>query len=245
MKTLPLRLASCLAALAAVATPAASASLAPPGGFAFAAIDDIVILGRITPLPPPPQPAGPAPVRYYAEKAQAARIEGHATLRCRLAASGGTVSACQVIEETPFDEGFGDAALGMAPLFHFPATVHDVADGVILIPFQFKLDGPAAEPTPPRVNHPSFTALPTPDSAAAVIHRAAPAARGPVWGAVDCQVGPEGRLNSCRKITESPEGSGVAGAAAALAEASSIRTRDSEGRSLAGARLLLVVHMNP
>ena len=62
----------------------------------------------------------------YPAAALSAAVEGSATLTCRVA-GGGAVEACQVASETPAGQGFGAAALSLAPRFH--ATLWS-ADGL-------------------------------------------------------------------------------------------------------------------
>jgi protein TonB len=81
--------------------------------------------------------------RLYPRGAQARRVNGFATIRCEVTAEGG-LSGCAVIREGPPGEGFGEAALKMAPLFKMRPQTKDgrpVGGGVVMIPIQFRFPG--------------------------------------------------------------------------------------------------------
>jgi len=83
---------------------------------------------------------------YYPKAAAAANIEGKATLHCRVTEAG-ALSDCTVSEEDPLDQGFGAAAMNLAPLFKMRPMTRDgvpVPGGKINIPIRFQLPkGPA------------------------------------------------------------------------------------------------------
>jgi TonB family protein len=90
--------------------------------------------------------------RYYPEKAARDEVEGRATLSCDVSAEG-TLAGCKVISEDPVGYGFGDAAMGLSPLFRMGPQTREgqpVAGGTVRIPIRFVLPrGP--ESTPPSV----------------------------------------------------------------------------------------------
>lgn len=109
---------------------------------------EITIPFRFSAPPPRPvhapewlPPSGDAsPLRYYPEAAQGKGLEGAATLNC-IATGQGTLSDCRVQTETPAGEGFGEAALRMAPLFRMKPRDREgsVKGRPVTIPIRFKL----------------------------------------------------------------------------------------------------------
>jgi TonB family protein len=77
--------------------------------------------------------------QYYPKAAAAAHVEGRAVLRCTVAATGDLID-CTTAAEEPAGQGFGDAALHLAPLFKMRPMTKDgtpVSGGKINIPIRF------------------------------------------------------------------------------------------------------------
>lgn len=80
--------------------------------------------------------------RFYPREAMRKGLPGRAVISCGVNAEGLLID-CSVYEETPPGEGFGEAALKMAPLFKMsPQTPNgqSVAGGSVRIPLRFSID---------------------------------------------------------------------------------------------------------
>lgn len=89
----------------------------------------------------------------YPKAAAAAHVEGRATIHCSVLETG-ELTACRVTGEDPPGQGFGDAALAMAPKFKMKPQTRDgvaVSGGQINIPIRFGLPKPAPLDLPSAV----------------------------------------------------------------------------------------------
>ena len=101
-------------------------------------------------------PSGDDMAHFYPEGAMRRELGGKALMQCKVAREG-TLYACTVISESPPNEGFGEAALKLAPYFEMTPQMEDgrpVAGGVVRIPVVFNIDAPAAEPPRPQRSRP-------------------------------------------------------------------------------------------
>jgi TonB family protein len=74
----------------------------------------------------------------YPAAAKQAGLGGAAAIRCR-AKSDGNLAGCVVVAEEPKGQGFGAAALGLAPLYQLtaPAAGQSIEGAVVTIPIRF------------------------------------------------------------------------------------------------------------
>jgi TonB family protein len=143
--------------------------------------------------------------------------EGEADLWCTVALDG-RLKDCTVRKQSG-REGFGAAALSMAPLFRYQPALRDGKPVAMSIPVtvEFVCDSRcrAFKGSPVRSDR-RWLAVPTPEQ---VLAAYPPAARGRgVEGQVrlNCTVGVGGGLEACETIAESVEGEGFAAAALGL-----------------------------
>lgn len=87
----------------------------------------------------------------YPKKAQAAHVEGKATIECVVAVDG-QLNSCKVVEEAPTGYGFGGAAVKLAARFQMDPAIRDGVPhaSTARIPIVFKL--------PPRPHPEAFPA---------------------------------------------------------------------------------------
>jgi TonB family protein len=159
------------------------------------------------------RPKGNDVAAAYPDRAKHALISGRAELSCLVAADG-RLEHCRTYAEAPVGQGFGDAALTLAPRFRMepPALLPPGAEPTVFIPIRFIIAG---HPIPlemimasPRwMSAPTFADLggAFPDGAK-------------VDGEVTlrCDVWSQGSLGNCRVLDERPTGSGFAKAAHSL-----------------------------
>ncbi len=76
---------------------------------------------------------------YYPSHAARNDISGKATISCEVT-SGGLLTACKVVEESPPGEHFGEAALKLAPKFRMiPPDDPNAAPGTVTVPMVFQI----------------------------------------------------------------------------------------------------------
>jgi hypothetical protein len=149
------------------------------------------------------KPTGADVARVY-PKGDQDLMGGSAVMDCRFA-SDGRLTACKVASETPPGDGFGAAALALAPLFQARPVSRDgaaVAGGAIRIPIRFLPAPPAGVVTKPDW-------IEKPNGADIARFYPADALKQNFEGStlLACNVGKDGRLNGC--TASQPTGFGM------------------------------------
>ena len=133
----------------------------------------------------------------YPKAAAEKRLEGRATLKCGVSAEG-FLKDCASIAEEPAGQGFGAAALAIAPKFQMAKVTKDgvpVAGGVVRVPIRF------ANPTQMA---PGFRRMPSTDDMAKVYPEKALRRKISGVAVIDCGVTVEGDLSDCALSSETP-----------------------------------------
>jgi TonB family protein len=166
-------------------------------------------------------PADPA-LAFYPPAAEAAGIEGQATIRCGRDAQM-KLTGCVLVSETPAGEGFGAAALALA------ATSQDnpklnITNPALLkqaeFTVAFRLRPPSVDPDLSGMSHivtrPNLAQAPRPSDMAPYVPIAAASTRGHVD--LKCRVSADGHLVSCQILQETPLGLHLGDAATLIAQ---------------------------
>lgn len=166
----------------------------------------------------------------YPDQAAHQAVEGFATIECVVPVNAGEL-ACMVTAEGPASWGFGDAALAIARTFRVAPATRDgvpIEGGRIRRTLRFVLPEDnwreqvpeefrayADQLAPPEL--PTWSEAPTSSMVNAVTPQAMRTAGTQGRGILSCRVTRERRLN-CRRMTETPRGSGFGAAAMRLVQ---------------------------
>ncbi|WP_091741845.1 energy transducer TonB [Phenylobacterium immobile] len=182
-------------------------------------------------------------VASYPGRAREEGAPGRVTLMCRYSKTG-TLSACEVHEETPRRMGFAAAARKLSPLFQGPALSPDLQRREIkaMVNVTFPTGALKGER---RVGKPTWRQLPTAADLAEVFPEAARKAGRGGSELVKCRVIADGVLQACQPIRETPQGEGFGAAAVRLAHTSRMSVWSDEGLPTAGGDVTIPFRFEP
>jgi TonB family protein len=150
--------------------------------------------------------------------------KGTARLGCTLTVQG-LLRECEVLSETPAGQGFGGAALAIAPQFLFrPATINGrPVENNIAVPVQFSCEGscgsvvsgPGARKL---LNGIAWAEAPSQLEMVSAYPPKAKAAHILGVASIECTMNSEGSLKNCETMSEEPRNQGFGRAAQSLAK---------------------------
>lgn len=159
----------------------------------------------------------------YPKAAAEQRLEGRATLKCGVNGEG-FLKDCAAIAEEPAGQGFGAAALAIAPKFQMAKVTKDgapVAGGVVRVPIRF------ANPTQMQ---PGFRRMPSTDEMARAYPKKALGRNVGGMAVIDCGVATDGNLYDCALSSETPVNYEFGQAALQLAPLFNLEPRTKNGK---------------
>jgi TonB family protein len=159
----------------------------------------------------------------YPKAAAEKRLEGRATLKCGVNADG-FLKDCAAIAEEPAGQGFGAAALAIAPKFQMAKVTKDgapVAGGVVRVPIRF------ANPTQMQAG---FRRMPSTDDMAKAYPKKALGRNVSGAAVIDCGVATDGNLYDCALSSETPVNYEFGQAALQLAPLFNLEPRTKNGK---------------
>jgi TonB family protein len=159
---------------------------------------------------------------FYPPAAKAAGVEGSATITCRLTPQNARRD-CTVVAESPPDQGFGKAALGIANAMQNDTDAHLTAEQTRRPKTEtllFRLSPPEILPNlfaSRTVGYPSWRGRPSGDDIDLAMSKAG--VRRGLSGQTTllCEVADNGRMKACAVTEETPAGAGFGRAAMSLA----------------------------
>jgi TonB family protein len=159
----------------------------------------------------------------YPKAAADKRLEGRATLKCGVNGEG-FLKDCASIAEEPAAQGFGAAALALAPKFRMAEVTKDgqpVAGGVVRVPIRF------ANPTQMQAG---FRRMPSSDDMAKAYPKKALGRNVGGVAVIDCGVSTAGDLYDCALSSETPVNYEFGTAALSLAPLFNLEPRTKNGK---------------
>ena len=189
-----------------------------------------------------------AGLAFYPAAANAAGLEGAATIRCQRTPQL-SLTGCALVSETPAGQGFGQAALDLAAHGNGNPGLN-VDDPRLREPFeltvQFRQHPPSVYPDltnmPLVITQPDILTRPTGDDLEHAYPRAAMNAGVEGRVVLECTVTKLGRLTHCSADEETPAGMGFAAAAVRLAGKYRMSPQKLDDIPVDGARVRLPIH---
>ncbi|MFI4974832.1 MAG: energy transducer TonB [Caulobacterales bacterium] len=177
--------------------------------------------------------------KAYPAAAASAGVEGQAHIKCSVTDTG-LLSRCAVLDEAPMGQGFGAAALSLAPGMqmgpHF-ANGQPSAGKDVVVPVRFT---PALMHPGAIVTQPDWMKRPDPEDLAKWWPAAARGGGG--QAKVSCVVTSRGLLDKCTVISESPANEGFGQAALLLTPSFLMRPMSIDGLPVGGAEVNIPIH---
>lgn len=204
--------------------------------------------------------------RVYPDEARAQGLGGRAMLDCGFLPSGQTTD-CKVVQESPEGQGFGAAALSLAPPIVMGQTTRSTprfAGGRARIPFVWRMAAcpallsPAADSAPPAtvevrswsmpsplITRPDWVRKPSSDDMARFYPDRA--SRNGIHGktAMTCRVTSRGSLTACEIVSETPEGEDFGAATLKVADKFRMRPMTDDCVSVEGATVRIPLIWSP
>jgi len=164
-------------------------------------------------------------------------IGGEAVITCGVNVHG-LLEACQVVSESPPDDGFGRAALSLAPRFSMtPASGPDgPVPAIVTIPINFKLLRSEATRS---FTHAEW--IRAPRSADMVWPGIAWYGHISGRAVLDCVIASNGKLKPCAVVEDTPKGRGFASAAISFLEPAKMRPPMVDGAPVPDAHVHMTV----
>ena len=163
---------------------------------------------------------------------------GKATMSCEIAANG-ALRDCKVVSEDPPGQGWGLAALALAPQFLMHPPTKDgkpVAGGTVRIPINWARYTPSQTSTSRKLlTSAVWSRAPSHADVVAAYPRKAREARAGGDVTLRCRLKSDGRLHACETALERPKGLGLAAGARELVRHFVGPTTAGQNESTAGA----------